>query len=89
MNVHCVLSVRRLHDLVVQNVKIVVLECLAMVASSAKLANIANLHWTILRLVSIAVSEDINLTMVKQAAFHAHQESISTLKEKRHVQIVR
>jgi hypothetical protein len=35
--------------------------------------------------VLIAVSEDINLTMGKQAAYHAHLENISISKEKKHV----
>ena len=82
VNVCCVLSVKRLHELVVQNVKIVVLECLAMVASSAKLANTAPLHRTILRHVLHAVLEDINLMLVKQFVFRVRLESINTLKER-------
>ena len=84
-SVCCVLSGRRHHELAVLSANIVALEDMVLVASSAKQVNIANLRWTILRLVPIAVSEDINLTMGKQAAFHAHQEGINTLKEKRHV----
>ena len=89
VNVCCVPSVSRLHETVAQSVKIVVQEDMAMVAKNAKLASIVPLRQTILRHVLAAVLEGINLTMVKQAVFHVHLESTSTLKEKRHVQIVR
>ena len=87
-NVCCVLSVNRLHELAVQNVKIVVLEDMVMVASSAKLDNIAHPRQTMPRRVRYAILGGINLTLDKQAAFRAHLESTNTLKEKKHVQIV-
>ena len=88
-NACCVLLVNRLHEVAVQNVKIVVLEVMVMVASSAKLDNIAHPRQTMPRHVSIAVSEDINLTLGKQAVFHAHQEGANTLKEKEIVRTVK
>ena len=88
-NVCCVLSVRRLHELVVQNVKIVVLEDMVIVAKNVKLDSIAHLRQTMPRRVRYAVLGGINLALGKQAAFRAHLESTNTLKEKKHVQIVR
>jgi hypothetical protein len=77
--------VKRLHKLAVQSVKIAVPVDMAMVVKNVKLDSIVHLRQTIPRHVSIAVSEDINLTMGKQAVFHAHQESTSTLKERKGV----
>jgi hypothetical protein len=85
VNVCCVLSVRRLHELAVLNVKIVVLEDMVLVAKNVNLVNIVPLLWTILRRVRYAVLEGINLTMGKQAVFRARRESTSILKEKKHV----
>jgi hypothetical protein len=58
---------KRLHELVVQNVKIVVLEDMVMVAKNVKLDSIVPLLWTILRRVCCAVLEGINLTLAKRA----------------------
>ena len=89
MNVCCVLSVKRLHEMAVQIVKIVALEDMVMVAKNANLVNIVPLHWTILQHVSHAVSEDINPTLAKRIVFRVHQESINILKEKKNVWTVR
>ena len=88
-NVCCVLLVNRLHEMVVQNVKIVVLEDMVIVAKNVKLDSIAHLRRTMPRRVRYAVLGGINLALDKQAAFRAHLESINILKEKKHVQIVR
>ena len=66
-NVCCVLLVRRLHEPAVQNVKIVALEDMVMVAKNANLVSIAHLHQTIPRPVLHAVLEDTNRTLGKQA----------------------
>ena len=89
VNVCCVPSVKRLHEMVVQSVKIVVLASMVMVAKNAKQANIACLPRTILRLVSNVVLGDTNRILAKQAAFHVHQEGANTLKEKKIVQTVK
>jgi len=85
MNVCCVPWVERLRESVVQSVKIVVLEDMAIVVRNVKPDSIANPRWMILRRVSHAVSESINQALDKQAAFHAHLENINILKEKKHV----
>ena len=85
MNVRYVLLVRRLHELVVQSVKIVVQEDMAMVAKNAKLGSIVPLRQTILQHVPHVTLDSINLMPDKQAVFHAHRESISILKEKKRV----
>ena len=84
VNVCCVLSVKRLHEMAVQSVKIVALEDMVMVAKNAKLVNIVPRHWTILQHVSHAVSEDTKQTMDKQAVFRAHQANTNISKEKKH-----
>ena len=89
VNVRCVPSVRRLHEMVAQSVKIVVLVDMVMVVKNVKLVNIAPLRRTILRPVLHAELGGINLTLDKRAVYHAHLENISTLKEKTRVQIVR
>ena len=89
VNVCCVLSVRRLHELAVLNVKIVVLEDTVMVAKNVKLVNIVPLLRVILRLVLTALLVDTNLTWGKQAVYHVHLENTNTLKEKKHVQTVK
>jgi hypothetical protein len=89
VNVCCALLDSRLHELVVQNVKIVAPEGLAMVAKNAKQVNIAHHRQTIPRPVSHAVLEGINRTLRKRAAFHAHQENTSILEEKRNVKTVK
>jgi len=48
VNVCCVPLVKRLHDLVVQSVKIVVLASMVVVAKNANLVSIAHLRQTIL-----------------------------------------
>ena len=88
VNVCCVLSVRRLHELAVLNVKIVVLAGSVVIARNAKLANTAPLHRMILRHVLHAVLDGINQTRDKQAAFHVHLEGANTLKEKKIVRTV-
>ena len=88
-SVCCVLSVRRLHEMVVLSVKIVVPEDMVIAAKNVKLDSIAHPHQTMPRRVRYAVLGGINLTLDKQAAYHAHLESTNTLKEKKHVQIVR
>ena len=88
LNVCCVLSVKRRHDLAVQSAKTVVLDGMAMVVKNAKLGSIAHLLRTTLRRVRYALMEDINLPMDKQAVFHVHLESTSILKERNSVQIV-
>ena len=67
VNVCCVLLVRRLHELAVQSVKIVVLEDMVMVAKNVKLDSIAPLLWTILKDVLTAVLGGLNQMMGKQA----------------------
>tara|TARA_B110000208_G_scaffold30365_1_gene39969 strand:+ start:211 stop:522 length:312 start_codon:yes stop_codon:yes gene_type:complete len=67
VNVCCVLSVRRVHEPAVQNVKIVALEDMVLVAKNANLVSIAPLLWTILKDVLTAVLESLNQTMGKQA----------------------
>ena len=69
----------------VQNVKIVVLEDMVIVAKNVKLDSIAHLRQTMPRRVRYAVLGGINLTLDKQAAFRAHQESINISKEQKHV----
>jgi hypothetical protein len=59
--------VKRLHELAVQNVKIVALEDMVLVAKNANLVSIAPLLWTILKDVLTAVLESLNQTMGKQA----------------------
>ena len=88
VNVCCVSLVKRLHDLVVQSVKIVVLASMAMIAKNAKQANIACLPRTILRPVSNVVLGDTNRILAKQAVFHVHQVGANTLKEKKIVRTV-
>ena len=85
VTVCCALLDSRLHELVVQNVKIVAPE----VAKNAKQVNIAHHRQTIPRPVSHAVLEGINRTLRKRAAFHAHQENTSILEEKRNVKTVK
>ena len=69
VNVYYVLSVKRLHVLAVQSVKIVVLAGMATIVRRAILVNIASLLWKILRNVLRATLEGTNQTMAKQAAF--------------------
>ena len=88
-NVCCVLLVKRLQELAVQNVKIVVLEDMVMVASSAKLDNIAHPRQTMPRRVRYAILGGINLTLDKQAAFRAHLENTNISKEQKHVWTVK
>jgi len=89
LNVCCVMSVKRLHELEVQSVKIVVLASTVMVVKNVTLVSIAHLRLTILQHVLHAVLEDINLILGKQAVYRAHLESINTLKEKKHVRTVK
>ena len=84
MNVCCVLLAKRLHELVVQNVKIVVLEDMVIVAKNVKLDSIAHPRQTMPRRVRFAVLGGINLALDKQAAFRAHLESTNISKEKKH-----
>jgi hypothetical protein len=84
-NVCCVPLVKKLHELVVQSVKIVVLADMVTVAKNVKLANTAPLHRMILRHVLHAVLDGINQTRDKQAVFRARRESTNILKEKRNV----
>ena len=81
-NVCCVPSVRRLHEMVAQSAKIVVLVDMVMVAKNANLVNIVLLHLMSLKPVPHAVLDGTNRTLDKQAAFHAHQENINMLKER-------
>jgi hypothetical protein len=81
--------VKRLHELAVQSVKIVVLASMVMVAKNANQVSIAHLLRTILQPVPHVIAEDFNQTQANQAAFHAHQESTNISKEKKHVQIVK
>jgi hypothetical protein len=67
LNVCCVLSVKRLHELAVQNVKTVVPVDMVMVAKSANLVDIVPLPWTTQRPVLHAVLECLNQTLDKQA----------------------
>ena len=88
-SVRCVLSGKRLHEMVAQSVKIVVLADMVMAAKNVDLVNIAHLRRTFPRHVLTALLEDTNLIMGKQAAFHVHLESINMLKEKKSVKTVR
>jgi len=69
VNVCYVLLVRRLHELAVQSVKIVVLEDMVMVAKNVKLDSIAPLLWTILKDVLTAVLGSLNQMMGKRAVY--------------------
>jgi len=89
VNVCSVPLVKRLHELVVQSVRIVVLAGMAMSVSCAKRGSIVNLLWTILKPVLHAKLDDTNQTLGKQTAFHAHLVNTSIAKEKTHVWIVR
>ena len=89
LNVCGVLSVKRLHELEVQSVKIVVLASTVMVVKNVTLVSIAHLRLTILQHVLHAVLEDINLILGKQAVYRVHLESTSTWKEKKCAQIVK
>ena len=84
-NVCCVPSVRRLHEMVAQSVKIVVLVDMVMVVKNANLVSIVPRRLMTLRPVLHAVLECLNQTLGKQAAYHVHQENINMLKEKKHV----
>ena len=85
MNVYCVPLAKRLHELAVQSVKIVVRADTVMGAKNANLVNTVPLLCTILRRVRCAVLEGISLTMGKQAVYHAHLESINISKEQKNV----
>ena len=89
VNVCSVPLVKRLHELVVQSVRIVMLAGMAMSVSCAKRGSIVNLLWTILKPVLHAKLDDTNQTLGKQTAFHAHLVNTSIAKEKTHVWIVR
>ena len=67
VNVRCVPLVRRLHELALQSVKIVVLVDTVMVAKNANLASIAPLLWTILKDALTAVLGSLNQMMGKRA----------------------
>ena len=85
VNACCVLLANKRHELAVQSVKIVELEDTVTGVKNANLVNIAHLLRTIRRRVSHAALEDINQILAKQSVFHAHQESTSTMKQKKHV----
>ena len=89
VNVCCVLSVRRLHEPAVQNVKIVALEDMVLVAKNANLVNIVPLRLTILSHVLHAVLDGINPMLVKQFVFRVRLESINMLKEQNSVKTVK
>ena len=82
MTVYCVLLVKRLHEVAVQSVRIVVLEDMVLIVKNVKLVSIEPLRLMILRPVPHAVLDGTNRTLDKQAAFHAHQENINMLKER-------
>jgi hypothetical protein len=88
VNVCCVPLVKKLHDLVVQSVKIVVLASMVMVVKHAKLDSIARLLWTAPRPVPHAIVDGINLVLGKQAVSRVRQESIATRKGFQNVLIV-
>ena len=82
MNVCCVPLVKKLHELVVQSVKIVVLASMVIVVKIAMPVSIAHLRQTILRPVPHVLLEGINLMMGKLAVFLAHQDRIRTKQSK-------
>jgi len=82
VNVYYVLSVKRLHVLAVQSVKIVVLVGMATVVRRAIMVNIASLLWKILRPVLNVILDDINQALVKQAVFRVLQAHIRTKQER-------
>ena len=81
-NVCCVQSVKRRRELVVQSVRIVVLEDMVLIVKNVKLVSIVPLRLMILRRVRCAVLDGINLTRGKQAAYHVRLENINMLKER-------
>ena len=78
VNVRCVPLVRRLHELALQSVKIVVLEDMVMVAKHVKLDSIAPLLWTILKDVLTAVLGSLNQMMGKRAVYLVYLAHIKT-----------
>jgi hypothetical protein len=80
---------KRLHELVVQSVKIVEQADMVMVVKHANPGSIVPLLWTITQPVLPAVLEDINLTVDKQAVFRVRQESTNILREQKHVWTVK
>jgi hypothetical protein len=85
VNACCVLSANTRHELAVQSVKIVELEDTVTGVKNVKLVNTAPLRRTILRPVLHAELGGINLTLDKQAVFHAHLENTNMSKENIHV----
>jgi len=80
--------VKKLHELVVQSVKIVVREDMVMVVEIAKLVSIVPLRLMILSHVLHAVLDDTNQTLDTQFVFRARQESIASWKAFQNVLIV-
>jgi hypothetical protein len=80
---------KRLRELVVQSVRIVVLADMVMVAKNVKLGSIEHLLLVIPRHVLHAVLDDTNPMLGKQAAFYVHQENTNISKEHKHVRTVK
>ena len=88
-NVCCVPLVKRLHEMVAQSVKIVVLVDMVMVAKNAKLDSIVPLLWTFPRPVLCVALDGISPILGKQFVFRVRLANIKTLKEKRNVLIAK